>query len=148
MVLSDENIMELEEAFSRQSLEYQLSGVSRAKHFARYLHEIGCFYTDRPIGFEMLNEFTSEHMATIGPLEHRRWEDEKRYMGWVYGTKYQELANDRETSSALRERFRMNSLLGVDYDDLSEEEQDKDTKPMQVLIKLIRQFDGLRIYKI
>ena len=148
LVLSEENIMELEESFSRQSLEYQLSGVSRAKHFAKYLHEIGCFYTDRSIGFEMLNEFTPEHMAVIGPLEHKRWEEEKRYMGWAYGTKYQELAGDKDVGRALREQFRMNNLLGVDYNDLSEEEQDKDTKPMQVLIKLIRQFDGLRIYRL
>jgi len=148
MFLTAEDIKELEDSFSQQSLEFQLSSVSRAKHFAEYLHNIGCFYTDRPIGLEMLSEFTPEQMAVIGPLEHDRWENEKYYMGWVYGTKYQEITNDKKLSKALREQFRMNCLLGVDYDDLSEEEQDKDTKPMELLIKLIKQFDGLRIYKL
>ena len=44
--------------------------------------------------------------------------------------------------------FRAKLLIGVEFDDLDEAEQNKDVKPMQLLIKLINQFDGLRIYKL
>ena len=34
------------------------------------------------------------------------------------------------------------------YNELSEDEQDKDTAPMNYMLKLIKEFEGLRIYKL
>ena len=146
--LTDKDMEELEESFGALSLEYQLSNVAQAKKFAEYLHKLGCFYTDRPVNFEMLKEFTEDHMIVVGPLEHLRWEEEKKHMGWAYGNSYNELAKDKNESKFLREQFRLNNQIGVEYEDLDESEKNKDTEPMRLLLKLIRQFDGLRIYRL
>lgn len=152
---------ELEVKFTSQSLEYQLSGINRAKSFSRYLNALGCFYTDRPVDYEMVTAFTPEQALQIAPLEHERWVREHQGMGWRYGTAYETLPlpeDDRNARRALREQLRCHKLamdgdvtdeeVRAHFFSLPEKDQDKDWKPFNSMLKLLKKFDGLRIYKL
>ena len=95
------------------SLEYKLSNINQAKNFGRYLNVLGCFYTDRPVDYEMIRSFTLEEIETIAPMEHERWVRERREMGWRMGDDYKHLPvraplREREKArAALREQLRM-----------------------------------------
>lgn len=147
---------EQEKQFDELSLEYKLYNIGQAKAFDRYLNEIGCFYTDKDVDFEMVTEFTPENMDMFGPMEHGRWIREHLAMGWGYGI---------TKGTPERERSRLHKLMmdlpsgGADeqtieemikkhYLELSTADQDKDTKPMNYMLKLIKEFEGLRIYRL
>jgi len=156
----------LEARFESQSLEYQLSGINRAKSFSRYLNAIGCFYTDRPVDFEMVAVFTPEQAAQIAPMEHERWIREHRAMGWRFGTEYETAPlpagltaeEEKKARRALREQLRVHKLamdgepsageIAAHYFSLPEEDQDKDWKPFNTMLRLLKKFDGLRIYQL
>lgn len=138
----DETAMEAD--FDALSLEYKLSNVMQAKAFSRYLDSIGCFYTDKPVVYEPLDAFSDANMDVIGPMEHARWVDEKRSMGWSLDDTYTTLPNSKQ----LRELTRTHCLMIDDYAELDKAEQDKDTEPMNCMLKLIEKYDGLRIYRI
>ena len=157
----DTSTADLEAKFASQSLEYQLSGISRAKGFSRYLNAIGCFYTDRPVDYEMISEFTPEQAAVIAPLEHERWINEHLNMGWRFGTAYETLpipAENPQARRSLREQLRCHRLamdgspssdeIRSHYFSLPEEDQDKDWKPFNRMLTLLKKFDGLRIYQL
>ena len=156
---SDASAKAMEAKFNAQSLEYQLSGINRAKSFSRYLNALGCFYTDRPVDYAMVTAFTPEQAESIAPLEHERWVRAHRAMGWCYGTEYETLPLEpggKEERNTLREQLRRHrSTMDGDptaeeihahYDTLPEKEQDKDWKPLNSMLQLLRKFDGLRIY--
>lgn len=155
---------QLESEFGELSLEYKLSNINQAKEFAAHLDRIGCFYTDRPVAFDIFPGFSEEDMAVIGPLEHERWLREHIAMGWEYSTEYAELEKkDKALGRALREQTRGHKLMiglaeGEELtsekarehyysDRLDDYERDLDTKPMNSMLELIKKFDGLRIYK-
>ncbi|MBQ6293379.1 MAG: hypothetical protein IJK77_05885 [Lachnospiraceae bacterium] len=150
---------QLERDFDEMSLEYQLSNINQVKNFAKYLNAIDCFYTDRPVDFEMLRSFTEEQCAVFAPMEHARWVRAYRAMGWTAGNLYETAALDEDTDrAALREQMRQHKLcINGDFGDLEiarhylqlpEADQGKDWKPFNSMLKLIRKFDGLRIYKL
>ena len=150
---------ELEEKFTSQSLEYQLSGINRAQSFSRYLNALGCFYTDRPVDYEMVTSFSPEEAISIAPLEHERWVREHISMGWRFGTEYETLRLETGADrSALREQLRSHKLtmdgnpsseqIQQHYYSLPEADQDKDWKPFNAMLKLLKKFDGLRIYRL
>lgn len=159
---------ELEHAFEELSLEYQLSNINQAKSFSRYLDALGCFYTDRPVDYEMITKFTEEQTAVFAPMEHERWVREHIAMGWSYGDLYETLEIPEEMISqfgdentarkALREQLRMHKLtmdgdptseeIRAHYEALPEEEKGKDYEPFNSMLKLIRKYDGLRIYRL
>ena len=160
---------QLEEEFGKLSLEYQLSNINQAKSFSRYLNEIGCFYTDKPVDLEMVRSFTSEELDIIAPMEHERWALEHLSMGWHPGNAYETLplpedsrnltkAEEKERRTALREQFRCHKLAVEDgcteeeifrhYENLSPAEQKKDYEPFNSMMRLIRKYDGLRIYRL
>ena len=134
----------LQKDFDSLSLEYKLSNILQAKAFARYLDAIDCFYSDRPVAYEKLDRFTKEQLDVIGPMEHERWLEEKRSMGWQFGTAYTKCPEP----GLVREQTRTHKLMIDDYSALGEGEQSKDTEPMDCMLRLIEQFDGLRIYKL
>ena len=153
----------LEENFNALSLEYQLSTIGRARFFSRYLDAINCFYTDKPVDYEMVNEFRPSETAVFAPMEHERWIREHQLMGWRYGIDYEILPlnipeeKEREERAALREQTRKHKLM-MDgklsresiykhYLSLPKSYQDKDWKPFNSLLKLLKKFDGLRIYR-
>lgn len=160
----DENtpIEELEKQFEALSLEYQLSTLGRAKNFSRYLHAIHCFYTDKPVDYEMVTEFTKEQAAVFAPMEHERWVRDHQAMGWVYGADYETVQlncsaeEEKAVRQAMREQMRCHKLAmdgNVSMEDirehylaLSEEDQDKDWRPFNSMLKLLKKYDGLRIY--
>lgn len=151
-IVLHERIQQIE-SFNGLSLEYKLSNINQAKAFARYLNEIGSFYTDKAVDFEMVSEFTAAELEKIGPMEHKRWLQEHYDMGWVYGepTKEQRdlLRAHRDMIPGGDDTVIVTDKAAKDnYDRLSKAEQDKDTKPMILLLKLLRQYDGLRIYRI
>ncbi|MGN0270789.1 MAG: hypothetical protein ACI4CX_08875 [Candidatus Weimeria sp.] len=92
--------------FEGMSLEYKLSNIKQAKGFARYLDKIGCFYTDSPVDFEILDRFNEQELALIGPMENNRWLKEKAYLGWspnCIGISY---ADHSITASELDEKIK------------------------------------------
>lgn len=139
---------EMEAQFEKLSLEYKLSNIAQAEAFGRYLSKIGCFYTDRQVAYKMKRAFTVEELRKIGIMEHDRWDDEKYEMGWTYGEaflyKAKELGMDKKL---IREQTRTHNDLGVKFDELSKTEQNKDTDPMNDMMKLIEKYDGLRVYQ-
>ncbi len=145
-----ETIEKMEEEFNRLSLEYKLYNIGQAKAFAGYLNEIRCVYTDKPVDLELVTEFKREDLDIIGPLEHERWVREHKAMGWIYADDYQ--------TKEEREQRRVHRLMmtgevtkesaAKHYSELPEAEQDKDIAPMNSMLKLIRQYDGLRIYRL
>ena len=166
----DVGIEELEKQFEALSLEYQLSTINRAKNFSRYLDAIHCFYTDKPVDYEMITEFTPEHAAIFAPMEHERWVREHLAMGWTSGDSYESLKLPEEFEdktpdekkkafmNARREQMRMHKLA-MDGNPTSEEikehyltlpvsEQDKDWKPFNSMLRLLKKFDGIRIYSL
>lgn len=82
-------------------------------------------------------------------------------MGWRFGREYETLPLEEDTPKArktLREQLRRHKLM-MDgeltneriiehYESLSEEDQDKDWKPFNIMLKLLKKFDGLRIYRL
>ncbi len=150
---------QLEREFDTMSLEYQISNINQVKSFSKYLNAIGCFYTDRPVDFEMLRAFTAEQTAVFAPMEHARWVREHRAMGWTAGNLYETAPVEAGTNRyALREQMRQHKLcmngdfgeleIARHYLNLPEADQGKDWKPFNSMLKLIRKFDGLRIYKL
>ena len=153
--LSDEKrIRKMQKEFDELSLEYKLSNIGQAKAFSGYLHEIGCFYTDRDVDCEMVERFTGEDLKKIGPLEHRRWLQEHYDMGWTFGTKEE----NKEKRELVRKHWDMiEGVEGFDvsredaeknYERLGKPEQDKDTDPMNCMLTMLKLFDGLRIYRL
>ena len=157
---------ELEKQFEEVSLEYQLSSLNRAKNFNRYLDAIDCFYTDKPVDYEMVTEFTPDQTAIFAPMEHERWIREHQVMGWVYGKDYETVPLPPKMDSSspearafrrkLREQMRCHRLamdgpassaeIHEHYMTMSPEDQKKDWKPFNSMLKLLKKFDGLRIY--
>ena len=153
----------MEADFNRLSLEYKLSNMNQAKSFDRYLNAIDSFYTDKPVDFDLLTDFTPDMVAVFAPMEHERWVREHQAMGWTPGDDYETLplkergTAEKKARKDLREQLRMHKLTlspGVDgktirrhYDDLSPEDQGKDYLPFNSMLKLMKQYDGVRIYR-
>ena len=149
---------ERQRAFEEQSLEYRLSGLARVKGLAAQLETVGCFYSDRALDYEPvpgLDILTEEpghrdDLEKIAVSEHRRWCDEKRGMGWDFGRGHVGAvplagggrANDR----IRRERTRLHDDL-VDYALLDAPEKAKDVQPLAALVGLLRDYDGLTVYR-
>ena len=97
-------------------------------------------------------------------MEHERWIREHRAMGWRYGTAYETLPLDVSAEeepaarAALREQLRCHKLMmdgnptheeiRAHYHRLDKADQDKDWKPFNQLLLLLKKFDGLRIYRL
>ena len=153
----------MEKEFSALSLEYKLSNINQVKSFSRYLNAIHCFYTDRQVDFDMLEAFSPEEIACIAPMEHERWVREHRSMGWSCDDFYEHVPVPQDTSekeyrAALREQTRCHAMamdgeltkekiLRHYRDSLTESEKESDFQPFNCMLRLIRRFDGLRIYR-
>lgn len=148
----------MEAAFDNLSLEYKLSNIMQAKAFAGYLDKIDCFYTDKPVQYELMDQFSQADMDIIGPLEHERWLNEKLFMGWTCDSCYEnsDLLEKtgkpqqewKQESKKIRELTRTHKLIIEDYNQLDKAEQDKDTKPMNRMLELVSEYDGLRLYRL
>ena len=155
---------QMEEDFNNLSLEYKLLNINQVRSFARYLNAIDCFYTDRPVDFDMLNEFTDEMTSVFAPMEHCRWVRDHQAAGWLPGDEYETLplpedsGDEKAARRALREQLRRHKLtLDIDvseekilahYEALTPEDQGKDWLPYNSMLKLLRKYDGLRIYQL
>ncbi|MCR4673093.1 MAG: hypothetical protein K5637_07650 [Lachnospiraceae bacterium] len=159
---------ELEKEFEALSLEYQLSNINQAKSFSKYLDALGCLYTDKPVDLEMITAFTEDQVKVFAPLEHERWIREHISMGWTSSDLYEaaplpeemlsRYGNEKAARKALREQLRMHKLamdgnpseaeIFSHYAALPYEEKTKDFEPFNSMLKLIKKFDGLRIYKL
>ena len=153
----------MEKEFSALSLEYKLSNINQVKNFSRYLNAIRCFYTDRQVDFDMLEAFSPEEIACIAPMEHERWVREHRSMGWSCDDFYEHVpvpqdTCEKEYRAALREQTRCHAMamdgeltkekIFRHYRDaLTEREKESDFQPFNCMLRLIRRFDGLRIYR-
>ena len=154
----------MEAKFNACSLEYRLSTLGRTRHFAAYLNAINCFYTDRLVDFELVTHFGTKDAAIFAPMEHERWVREHQAMGWRYGNEYETLPLDvpaeeeKEARAALREQLRCHKLcmdgklsheeIRAHYQRLPKAYQDKDWKPFNKLLELLKMFDGSKIYRL
>lgn len=142
------------QSFKGLSLEYKLSNINQAKAFAGYLNEIGCFYTDKEVDFEQIENFTEEELLKIGILEHQRWLQEHYDMGWTYGTpEKQERDFVRQHKDMIPGMSKTEVEVTMEeakenYERLEKAEQDKDTEPMECMLAMLKMFDGLRIYRL
>ena len=153
--LNDQKMMEqFVQSFKGLSLEYKLSNINQAKAFAGYLNEIGCFYTDKEVDFEQVENFSEEELLKIGILEHQRWLQEHYDMGWTYGTPEKQ---ERDFVRQHKDMIPGMSKTEVEvtmkeakenYERLEKAEQDKDTEPMECMLAMLKMFDGLRIYRL
>lgn len=167
--LAEEIYGALEQDFAALSLEYKLSNIDQARAFAEHLESIDCFYTSRNVEYEMLFDFTKKELSELGYLEHERWMNEKKNMGWKYGSFYQKILNSsdnyadnllelvnllnkkNETPVSLpygvnsRELFRHHKDM-VSLEHLSDEDILKDTEPMRCMIKLLELLEGVKLY--
>jgi hypothetical protein len=152
--LKDDSIFKnFAESFKNLSLEYKLSNINQAKSFAKYMNEIGCFYTDKSVDFEMVESFTEDDLIKIGHMEHQRWLQEHYDMGWKYGTPTKEKRELlRQHKDMLPEEPKAGEVsfenAAANYERLSLSEQDKDTEPMECMLAMLKMFDGLRIYRL
>ena len=153
----------MEKEFSALSLEYKLSNINQVKSFSRYLNAIHCFYTDRQVDFDMVEALSPEEIACIAPMEHERWVREHQSMGWRCNDFYMHVPVPRnicekEYRAALREQTRCHAMamdgeltkekiIRHYRDCLPESEKDLDFQPFNCMLRLIRRFDGLRIYR-
>lgn len=131
--------------FDNLSLEYKLSNIGKAKFFSTVLNEIGCFYTDRPVAYEMVTGFSDEELMRLGEHEHKRWEKEKQVMCWLPGGNLEYKL--KENGNQLRELSRMHYDLDVKFDDLTQEAQSKDYSHLNTLMEKLLEFDGIRVYR-
>lgn len=152
--LGDETVIkQFTESFKELSLEYKLSNINQAKAFAKYMNEIGCFYTDKAVDFELVEQFRDEELLKIGLLEHQRWLQEHYDMGWSYGTPEKEERDFLRQHKDMIPDFENRSAVSAEdakanYERLGKAEQDKDTEPMECMLAMLRMFDGLRIYRL
>jgi hypothetical protein len=150
---------EMKKAFEENlSLEYKLSNIAQAKGFAAQLESIGCFYTDRPCDYIPVTDFKAlirepgheNDLTKIAIAEHERWCVEKRAMGWDYGTVHVGAITlddgKKKNDNIMRERIRLHHDLN-EYSNLEAEEQIKDSDSMEQMLVLIREYDGLTIYR-
>ena len=160
----DVTVSRLEEEFNQLSLEYKLLNINQVRSFARYLNAINCFYTDKPVDYDMLKAFTPEMTGVFAPMEHVRWVRDHQQAGWQYGDEYETLplpdtaGDEKAARRALREQLRRHKLtlnrdaseeeILAHYHVLSAEDQGKDWLPYNSMLKLLRKYDGLRIYQL
>lgn len=100
--------------------EIKNSNFANAFHIPAKLFAIG--YKIRPVKNQSsanILKLTDEELETLSRIEHDRWSWDKRLNGWTFGKVRN---NDRKKHPSL-----------IPYDELSEEEKDKDRK----LVKLI-----------
>lgn len=147
--------VEFAEKFDNLSLEYKLSNINQAKSFAKYLDEIGCFYTHNSVDYDIMEKFTVKETRHIGKLEHQRWLQEHLDMGWTYGE-----PKDKNERERIRQHKDMVKNLDGNiseitfktaennYNRLAKAEQDKDTDPMNCILAMLKLFEGLRIYRL
>ena len=140
------------------SLEYKLSNIAQAKGFAAQLESIGCFYTDRAVDYLPVTDFKaltkepghSSDLIKIASAEHERWCEEKYAMGWRFGTGHVGAIptkdKKKKNDTVMRERTRLHHDL-KDFSALDMEERSKDTAPMEQLLLLIKEYNGLTIYR-
>ncbi|MDE6520096.1 MAG: hypothetical protein K2K91_06525 [Ruminococcus sp.] len=152
---SDKDTIEkLTESFNKLSLEYKLSNINQAKAFAGYMNMIDCFYTDRQVDFEMVEDFSGDELKKIGIAEHKRWLTEHYNMGWEYGLPENAEREIKRQHMDLIPGFSAeqgtvtDEMAEKNYKRLNKEEQDKDTEPMKCMLAMLRMFDGLRIYRL
>ena len=152
ILLKDDSIIkEFTNGFKGISLEYKLSNINQAKSFAKYMDEIGCFYTDKPVDYELVQRFTDDELIKIGLLEHQRWLQEHYDMGWTYG-----IPKSGKREFERRHNAMIPDFVGFDvskeiamknYERLDKATQDLDKEPMECMLSMLRMFDGLRIYR-
>ena len=112
----------------------------------------------------MLKAFTPDMIDVFAPMEHVRWVRDHQLAGWYAGNEYETLplpentGDEKAVRNALREQLRRHKLtLNTDsseeeilahYETLSPEDQGKDWLPFNSMLKLLRKYDGLRIYQL
>jgi hypothetical protein len=96
-------------------------------------------------------------------MEHERWVREHQAMGWRHGNDYERVPVPHGTTEGpyrkmLREQMRCHKLaldgeltqerIRAHYQVLPEVEKGRDSLPFNSMLRLMEQFDGLRLYRL
>lgn len=114
-----ELVEKMEASFAGLSLEFKLSNIAQARTFAHHLEEIGCFYTNRAVDYEVVRDFSEDELEKLSRLEHDRWTQEKQDMGWVYGDAYTRMTAPAFAAAKTPEALASLLAAGCDADSLS-----------------------------
>lgn len=154
-----ELLSEYESNGSSLLMKHRDQASAEAAHF--FLKYWGMTSLFHDIGYPF--ELTFEQILRLAPLEHERWLREHQSMGWKNGDLYEHVplpldADEKSYRAAQREQTRCHKLV-VDgeltkeriishyQEHLSEYEKQKNFQLFNNMLKLMRKFDGVRIYQ-
>ncbi len=132
--------------FGDLSLEFKMSNINQAKSYAEKLELVNCFYSGKDLDYPVVNNLRDNNYGVEGSdnfgflcrEEHVRWVKEKLEMGWRYGNDYK--------TNAERNSRKVHRCL-VPYEELDDEDRDKDAVMIENIIPLLRKFgNNTRIY--
>ena len=106
---------------------------AQAREFPGYLDAAGCGFGAAGSAPAPVKAFTAEETDRIARQAHRVWTDSKVADGWVYGP-----VRDNER--------KIHPLLHMRWDDLAEEEKDKDREIARGMIPLL-EAAGLQVFR-
>ncbi|MDR2468875.1 MAG: AAA family ATPase [Tannerella sp.] len=127
------------------SEEFKESNRNQALDMAKKLQSVGYDYDCGDTPFPSVKQFDREIVLSLAQKEHDRWMAEKVANGWKYAPLI--LENSRSTAETIREmRKDKFSHLLINWDNLEQEERNKDIKAVENIIPLLESA-GLRVYK-
>ena len=108
------------------------SNRDQARYFGEYLTTAGYDFDAGDTPFLSVEKFNETEILKIAKLAHEIWMKSKTDAGWVYGE--------------IKDPVKKTHPLLIDWDDLPEEEKQKDIDIAENIIPLMREV-GLRVYK-
>jgi hypothetical protein len=143
--------------------ELKESNRNQARDIAAKLKSMGYEYDAGDTPFTSIEQFNPDTLLFLARKEHLRWQDEKKANGWtcaplsegfelarktVSPEAWNSLNAVQQKNAAIREmRKDKRSHLLTGWDELEEEEKQKDIKAVENIIPLLKSI-GLRVYEI
>ena len=115
------------------SIAFKLSNLNQARNYREKLALIKCEMTLKDESREAVTAFTDDEVLLMAKQEHQRWWDEKTENGWM--------------KAPFRDDMKKRHNCFVEWDELSEEEKNKDKEPVRNMIKNLDTV-GYGVYRI
>lgn len=142
--------------------EFKDSNRGQAHCIAKELHSTGYDYDTGDTPFPSIEKFDPATILTLARNEHLRWMNEKKANGWKYASLNEgadlakkiifeeewnslDIKGQKELAVKEMRKEKLSHLL-VEWENLDEEEQQKDIDAVTNIIPLLKSI-GLRVYK-